>query len=248
MNQRDAEKAAAIAVVGQHEAELDAAKRRLARSEELTPKGAVPVQRLDDDRADFQKAAAAVSAAKAQVAAADAAIGAAKSQIVDAEAGVQVAKATIERIQADIDDSVLRSPQDGRVQYRVAEVGEVVAAGGRVLNLVDLDDVYMTFFLPTAAAGRVALGSDVRLVLDAAPQYVIPAKASFVADVAQFTPKTVETEEERLKLMFRVKAQVDPDLLRKYITHVKTGLPGMAYVRLDPSVDWPPELQVKLPP
>jgi HlyD family secretion protein len=248
VTQREAEKTAALAVVGQREAELDAAQRRLARSEELAPKGAVPVQRLDDDRADFQKATAAVSAAKAQVAAADAAIGASKSLVIDAEAEVEAARATIERIQADIDDSVLRSPRDGRVQYRVAQLGEVLAAGGRVLNLVDLGDVYMTFFLPTAAAGRVAVGTDVHLVLDAAPQYVIPAKASFVADVAQFTPKTVETEEERQKLMFRIKAQIDGELLRKHITQVKTGLPGMAYIRLDPSVDWPPELQVKLPP
>ncbi len=89
--------------------------------------------------------------------------------------------------------------------------GEVLAAGGRVLNLVDLGDVYMTFFLPTAEAGRVALGAEVRIVLDAAPQYVIPAKVSFVADVAQFTPKTVETAQERQKLMFRVKAQIAPD-------------------------------------
>jgi HlyD family secretion protein len=247
VTQREAEKTASVAMVGQREAELDAAQRRLARSEELAPKSAVPVQRLDDDRADFEKAKAGVSAAQAQVAAADAAIGAAKSLVVDAEAQVEVAKATTERIQADIDDSTLRSPQDGRVQYRVAEAGEVLAAGGRVLNLVDLDDVYMTFFLPTAAAGRVAYGTEVRLVLEAAPQYVIPAKASFVADVAQFTPKTVETEEERQKLMFRIKAQIDPDLLRKHIAQVKTGLPGMAYVRLDPHVDWPPELQVKLP-
>jgi HlyD family secretion protein len=247
VTQREAEKTAALAVVGQREAELDAAQRRLARSEELTPKGAVPIQRLDDDRAEVQKATAAVSAAKAQVSAADAAIDAAKSQVVDANAQVEAARATIQRIQADLDDSVLRSPRDGRVQYRVAQLGEVLAAGGRVLNLVDLSDVYMTFFLPTAAAGRVALGTDVRLVLDAAPQYVIPAKASFVASVAQFTPKTVETEEERQKLMFRIKAQIDPDLLRKHITQVKTGLPGMAYVQLDPNVAWPPELQIRLP-
>jgi HlyD family secretion protein len=248
VSQRESEKTAALAVVGQREAELDVAQRRLARSEELAPKGAVPVQRLDDDRGEFQKATATVSAAKAQVAAADAAVSASKSWVVDAEAEVEAARATIQRIQADIDDSVLRSPRDGRVQYRVAQLGEVLAAGGRVLNLIDLGDVYMTFFLPTAAAGRVAIGTDVRLVFDAAPQYVVPAKASFVADVAQFTPKTVETEEERLKLMFRIKAQIDPELLRKHITQVKTGLPGMAYVRLDPSVDWPPELQVKLPP
>ena len=84
-------------------------------------------------------------------------------------------RATVERIQADIKDSALKSPREGRVQYRVAQPGEVVGAGGRVLSLVDLSDVYMTFFLPTAVVGRVALGTEVRLVLDAAPQYVIPA-------------------------------------------------------------------------
>jgi HlyD family secretion protein len=104
----------------------------------------------------------------------------------------------------------------------------------------------MTFFLPTSQAGRVALGTEIRLVLDAAPQYVIPANASFVADVAQFTPKTVETEEERQKLMFRIKAQIPPELLRKHIQQVKTGLPGMAYVKLDPEAEWPKRLSENL--
>lgn len=132
------------------------------------------------------------------------------------------------------------------MQYRIAQPGEVLSAGGRVLNLVDLGDVYMTFFLPTAEAGRTSMGSDVRLILDAAPQYTIPAKVSFVADVAQFTPKTVETEEERQKLTFRVRAQIPQELLQKYIQYVKTGLPGMAYVRLDPQAVWPENLERNL--
>jgi HlyD family secretion protein len=247
VTQREAEKQAAEALVAQRKAELDAAQRRVARSEELAPKGAVPVSKLDDDRAAFQAAKAAVGAAEAQAAAAQAAIGRAKSDVIGAEATVEAARATIQRIQADIDDSVLRSPRDGRIQYRVAQPGEVLSPGGVVLNMVDLADVYMTFFLPTEQAGRVALGTEARLVLDAAPQYVVPAEVSFVADVAQFTPKTVETEEERQKLMFRIKVRIDADLLRKHLLQVKTGLPGMAYVRLDPRVDWPSELQTKLP-
>lgn len=247
VTQREAEKTAAVAVVAQREAELDGAQRRLARSLELAPRSAIPAQRLDDDRARFEGAKAAVSAALAQVAAADAAIGAAQSQVVGAKAAVEVTSATIERIQADLDDSILKSPRDGRVQYRVAEPGEVLPAGGRVLNLIDLGDVYMTFFLPTVEAGQVALGADTRIVLDAAPEYVIPAKVSFVADVSQFTPKTVETAQERQKLMFRIKARIAPDLLRHYVTQVKTGLPGMAYVRLDPRVPWPAKLHIKLP-
>jgi HlyD family secretion protein len=111
--------------------------------------------------------------------------------------------------------------------------------------MVDLSDVTMTFFLPEAATGRIAIGSEVHIVLDAAPQTVIPATVSFVADVAQFTPKTVETASEREKLVFRVKARIDPALLRKHVAQVKSGLPGMAYVRLDPSVPWPEKLRTR---
>lgn len=247
VTQREAEKEAAQAVVAQRQVELGAAGKRLARTTELAAKGAAPIQRLDDDRAQFQGIKAGLSAAQAKLAAADAAIGAARSQVIAARSEVEAARATNQRIQVDIDDSALRSPRDGRVQYLVAQPGEVHNAGGTVLNLVDLGDVYMTFFLPTAAAGRVALGAQVHLVLDAAPQYVIPAEISFVADVAQFTPKTVETVEERQKLMFRIKARIDPELLRKHLHQVKTGLPGMAYVRLDPQANWPLELQIRLP-
>lgn len=241
--QREAERTAAAAVVTQREAELDAAERTLKRSERLADSNTVSQQVLDNDRATERGAAATVAAAEAQLAASEAGINAAKAQVVDATAAVESARAAIESIEAEIDDATLRSPRDGRVQYRIAEPGEVLGSGGRVLNLVDLGDVYMTFFLPTAQAGRVAIGTEIRLVLDAAPQYVIPAKAIFVADVAQFTPKTVETEEERQKLVFRIKAQIAPDLLRKYIQQVKTGLPGVAYVRIDPEAEWPTALQ-----
>lgn len=197
--------------------------------------------------AQTEMARAAISAAKAQVATAEATINAANAQVAGAQLAVQASKATIARVQVDIKDSTLTSPRDGRVQFRVTEPGEVLGPGGKVLNLVDLGDVYMTFFMPETAAGRVALGSDARIVLDAAPQYVIPAKVSFVASVAQFTPKTVETATERQKLMFRVKAQIDRELLRRHITYVKTGLPGVAWVKLDPQAKWPPELTANVP-
>lgn len=245
--QRESEKAAAQAAVLQREAELNAAKRRAGRTSVLAREGGVSRQEADDDLARVQSYEAAVSAARAQVAASEAAISTARSEVLGAESAVEAAIATCERIKADIADSDLKAPRDGRVQYRVAQPGEVLAAGGRVLNLVDLSDVYMTFFLPTAAAGRVPLGCEVHLVLDAAPQYVVPAQVTFVADVAQFTPKTVETAIEREKLMFRIKAHIPPDLLRAHIMRVKTGLPGMAYVRLDPQTQWPDHLQVKVP-
>ncbi|MBS1208164.1 MAG: secretion protein HlyD family protein [Proteobacteria bacterium] len=244
---RESDRQAALAIVAQRESELDAAQRRLARSETLSHEGASSVQELDDDRARVRTAQATLGAAKAQVAAAQAAILAARTQVASARSGVTAVEATVTRIKADIDDSALTAPRAGRVQYRIVQPGEVLGAGGKVLNLIDLTDVYMSFFVPETVAGKLALGAEVHLILDAAPQYVIPAKVSFVASTAQFTPKTVETANERQKLMFRVKAQIDPALLQKHLQIVKSGLPGVAWLKLDAQAPWPAELAVKVP-
>ena len=244
LDQRQSEMRATEAVVKQ---ELNSTAKRHVRSSALSQRGAVSAQQLDDDQAAAESARAALESARAQVSAAKAAIEAARTSIIQAQTRVDAAQATERRILADIDDSELKAPRDGRIQYRVAEPGEVLAAGGRVLNMVDLSDVYMTFFLPTEQAGLLALGSEARIVLDAAPGLVVPAHISFVASVAQFTPKTVETSDERLKLMFRVKARIPPELLEQHLEYVKTGLPGMAYVRLDSQRAWPDTLTVRLP-
>jgi HlyD family secretion protein len=244
---RQSDRAVAQAVVAQRESELDAAYRRVARSDTLSREGAASIQELDDDRARVRGAQAALAAAQAQVTAAQAAIKAAQTEVVGAGFSAAATEATIARIEADIQDSELKSPRDGRVQYRIAQPGEVLAGGGKVLNLVDLGDVYMTFFLPETVVGKVAQGSEVHIVLDAAPQYVIPAQVSYVASTAQFTPKTVETASERQKLMFRVKARISHELLQKHLKLVKTGLPGVAWLKLDPQAHWPANLEVKVP-
>lgn len=240
--QAEAEHRAAAARVQQARAAAQAAAARLGRTRPLAQSNVASQQALDDATAASAEAEAAVASAEAGLAAAEAGIGAARAQVVDAQAAVEAAQAAIDAVQVSIDDTTLASPRDGRVQYRIAQEGEVVAAGGRILSLVDLEDVYMTFFLPTAEAGRLDVGAEARLVMDAAPGRVVPARISYVADVAQFTPRTVETADEREKLMFRVRAQVDPALLRKYSGFVKTGLPGMAYVRTDPAAEWPAAL------
>jgi HlyD family secretion protein len=244
--QRKSEKTAAEAVLQQHEAELEVAEKRWARSLKLVSEGATSQQTADDDWAAYKSAIAAKEVACAQIKAADAAILTAQEEVVGAESAVEAARGNVERIEADIKDSELKAPRDGRVQYLVAQQGEVVAAGSPVLTLVDLSDVYMIFFLPTAEAGRLSIGEEVRIILDAAPKHVIPANISFVSDIAQFTPKTVETTSEREKLMFRVKAQIPRELLQKYITYVKTGLTGKAYIRRDPAKKWPNSLKVNI--
>ncbi|HEY9038970.1 MAG TPA: HlyD family efflux transporter periplasmic adaptor subunit [Roseovarius sp.] len=240
--QAEAQERAADAAVDQAQAVADAAAQRYARSARLVDSNTISQQVMDDDLARDRQAKAGVASAEASKAAAQAGVSSAKAQVVDAEAAIEAAEASIDVITATIDDATLTAPRDGRIQYLIAQEGEIVGSGGRILSLVDLGDVYMTVFLPTSQAGRVQAGAEVRLVMDAAQELVIPATVSYVADVAQFTPKTVETADEREKLMFRVRARIEPELLIRHIDHVKTGLPGMAYIRLDKNAEWPESL------
>lgn len=116
-----------------------------------------------------------------------------------------------------------------------------------MLTLVDIADVYMTVFVPARDAALLSVGGEARLILDPIPQYVIPGAVTFVAAEAQFTPKSVETSDEREKLMFRVKVAIDHALLKKFEEKVKTGVRGVAYLRTRQATEWPEELALKLP-
>jgi HlyD family secretion protein len=106
----------------------------------------------------------------------------------------------------------------------------------------------MYVFLPTNVAGKLSLGADARIVLDALPGYPVKAVVSYISPNAQFTPKTVETAEERHNLTFRVKLQIpDKEKLRAYERMVKVGTPGMGYVQLDASAEWPKNLHLRPP-
>lgn len=225
--------AEAIALITQRQSDLDFARTDYDRARQLVERGHMSQQVADQRRNRFEAAEAAYVAANAQ-----------RDQV---EAAIKAADSDVERLQSILVDLVLVSPRSGRVQYRLARAGEVVSAGQRVLTILDLKDVYMTIYLPADQAGKLALGDEARTILDPLPQFVLPNTISFVATEAQFTPKSVETAEEREKLMFRVKLQADPQVLDKYHRYVKTGVRGMAFVRTDPKVPWPPELNLKLP-
>lgn len=225
--------AEAVALIAQRKSDLDFTRADYERGKYLLERGHVSQQVADLRRNKFEAAEAAYVAANAQ-----------RDQ---ADAAIKAVEADVQRLQSILVDLVLISPRSGRVQYRLARAGEVVAAGQRVLTILDLNDVYMTIYLPADQAGKLTLGDEVRTILDPVPQYVLPATISFVATEAQFTPKSVETAEERQKLMFRVKLQGDPEVLKKYHRQVKTGVRGLGFVRTDPEVPWPAELTVKLP-
>ncbi len=225
--------AEAASLIDQRSATLAAAKSDFERGEQLIKNQTITQQTFDQRRRNYEAAQASVQGATAQ-----------RDQ---ADAAIKSAQADVERIESILHDLILVSPRTGRVQYQLARNGEVVAAGGKVLTILDLQDVYMTVFLPAATAGTLEIGGEARIILDPVPQYVIPATVSFVAADAQFTPKTVETAEEREKLMFRVKLKLDAEVLKKFSRRVKTGVRGIGIVRTKVATAWPDDLQVKLP-
>ncbi|AAU93256.1 HlyD family secretion protein [Methylococcus capsulatus str. Bath] len=210
--------------VARHDLEL--ARNIFRRSSRLVEQAAVSAEKLDRDRTELSNAVARLDAAQ--------------SRIGEAEAGIDAVAAEKRRIESVIKESVLLAPREARVLYKLSEPGEVLPRGGKALTLIDLNDVYMILYLGEAEAGQAAIGGEARIVLDALPDLPLPARLVFVSPKAQFTPKQVETSSERQKLMFRLKAQVDPEFLRAHRGLVKPGMPGVAYVKLSPEASWPP--------
>lgn len=223
------QKDAVASVVARAESALTLAEKEFTRADNLSREQAVSESRRD-------QALNAKTAAEAQLAEA-------KQNLSGAMEAIDVAQAEVDRLKDLLKDTELKASKDGRVLYKLVEPGEVMAAGGRAVTLLDLTDVYMTVFLPTDVIGKIQLGSEARIVLDARPDLAIPAYISYISPEAQFTPRQVETKTEREKLTFRVKVRISPELLGKYIDKVKTGLPGVAYIKMDDSMEWPETLK-----
>jgi HlyD family secretion protein len=212
----------------QQETQRTLAQQEMDRANTLLKNGWTTQEVADQRQQALDGAIAGFNAANARVRASQHALEAA-----DHDAGFY---------RVEINDNTLFAPKPGRIQYRLTNIGEVLPAGGKVFTMLDLSYVYMDIYLPTLEAGKVKIGADARLVLDAYPDHPIPAKVSFVASQAQFTPKTVETQSERDRLMFRVRLRIDQDRLLAHADAVRSGLPGVAYVRWDPATDWPTSL------
>jgi HlyD family secretion protein len=219
----------AEANVKQQQSQTLLAQQEYDRAAYLVQKGFQTKEVLDQRQQQLDGAKAALSAANLRV--------------IAFQHALDAATHDVELYSVQISDNTLVAPREGRIQYRVANVGEVLPAGGHVVEMLDTAYVYMDIYLPTEQAGKVRFGANARIVLDAYPNVAIPAKVSFIASQAQFTPKIVETQNERDKLMFRIRVRVDPDRLRGRADIVRSGLPGVAYVLTDPATQWPPSLQ-----
>ncbi|WP_109077476.1 HlyD family secretion protein [Aggregatibacter kilianii] len=220
-------------------AEMDArrqqakvAKLELDNAAKLRRDNLISSSELERRQASYNATLAAVNTAEA-----------AKSE---AEAAVEQAQAQLEQAQSQNTDMLIKAPKAGRVEYQIAEVGNVLGAGGKVVSLLDPTDTYINVFLTANQMNQIQLGDDARIVVDGMSA-VFPAKITFVANNAQFTPKSVETTEERAKLMFKVKLQIPVETALKYKPLLKGGMTALGYVKYDPQAQWPEGLAVKLP-
>ncbi len=227
--------AVANAAIVKVKSQIELAKIEVERARKLVEERAASQRELDLRQTAVQTTTAALAEEVAR--------------LQTAEQEVKVAQANVATIQTRIDDATLKSPVRGRVLYRLAEVGEVLAAGGKALTLVNLQDVYMEIFLPSEEAARLQIGSEARITLDyTPPNRAAAGYVSFVSPEAQFTPKQVETRSERSKLMFRVKIRLPEELVTSYIQYIKTGVRGVGYVKVDQYAVWPDRLQNLLAP
>ena len=224
--------AVAKANITKQKSEIDLAGVEADRSKRLVEQGAGSQRELDVRKTKVETTKAGLSESEAMLA--------------TATENVEVARKNAATVQTRIDDATLRSPVTGRVLYRLAEPGEVLAAGGKALTLVNLDDIYMEIFLPAEQAAAVKVGAEGRVTVDYDPR-AIAGQVSFVSPEAQFTPKQVETKSEREKLMFRVKIQLPREIVGQYIERIKTGVRGVGYVKVKDSAVWPARLQNLVP-
>lgn len=164
----------------------------------------------------------------------------------EAVAAVERAKADIEAAASADEDMRILSPKLGRIEYRLVDEGNVVGEGNNVVSLLDPTDVSMNIFLSTHEVSRLKIGDEARIVLDGVSA-VFPATISFISKDAQFTPKSVETQDERANLVFKVKLKIPADVALKYRRLLKAGMRGNGFVRTDETQPWVQEWSISLP-
>lgn len=238
--------ARADAEIAAYRQQQKVAKLELDNAKQMRREDLVSASELAKRQADFERATASVKAAQAARAEAQAAVAQGQAAVAEAEAGVKQATAQADTAASADADMAIRSPLTARVEYRLVEPGTVIGAGSRVISLLDPADVSMNVFLPNATVGGLRVGDEARLVLDGIDA-VFPAQVSFIASEAQFTPKAVETADEREKLVFRVKLKVPAEVAQRYDRLLKGGMTGDGYVRRDSTQAWPLALEVRLP-
>ena len=217
----------AEAALEQAQATLKVASDDARRMRELVLSGSVtPKQREDADArltvAEAQEKAVSETLSKVRRLARP-------EEIQAAEARSAQARAAADLLAKTIADCTITAPAGGIVTHKAVEAGELVTPGSTIVTLTELDSVYVMIYVTEMEMGRVRLGDGVEVRIDAFPNKVFPGKVTYISPEAEFTPKNVQTKEDRVKLVFGVKVEIE-----NKDGFLKPGLPADALIRVAP--------------
>jgi multidrug resistance efflux pump len=215
---------AAEAALAAAKAERQAANKRLAALKALRDNPLAILSQVHQAEARYRVASQGVGVADAKLA--ELRAGPAPEEVDVAQASVAQAQAGVEALETQLDMMTLSSPMSGVVTSRSAAAGEPALAGNTLMTVSNLDEVKLTIYVPEAELGRVYLGQEVQVRVDAYPDRAFAGTVSYISQEAEFTPRNVQTEEERVNMVFAVKVRLpNPERL------LKPGMPADAYLR-----------------
>ena len=191
------------AALGRMKTDADKLARDAERAENLFKREVIPRQELDAARAGRDASAAAVREGEQRLKLLKA--GPRPDAVRQARARVDVSAAGVATAETRLSQATLAAPLAGLVLAKHAEPGEMLAAGAPVVTVAKMDEVWMRGYIPEAEVGRVAIGQRARVTADAWPGRILEGRVSFISSEAEFTPKNVQTEKERVKLVYRIK-------------------------------------------
>ena len=215
-------------------ARLEAARKAAEAAREKVAAARAEAEQAHRDMLRLRRLAAEGTAPKRDAEAAQTAWRMARDNAEAAEKEAEAAQAKLAEVQALWEDMTIRAPAAGVVVTRIANLGEVLAPGAPLYELVDMDQLYLKVYVPERDIGRVRLGLPARVYVDALPERHFTARVRYIASRAEFTPKEVQTPDERVKLVYAVKLYFDENP-----GHVLTpGIPADAVIRWRDDVPW----------
>jgi multidrug resistance efflux pump len=200
---------------------LAGAKQQVELLQHLRAKPLQLISQANAAKAAYQQAEAAVGVAEANLTAVKA--NPTAEDIAIAQAQVAEAEAALAQVKVQLDKLTLIAPRAGLIRHKLVQPGELAAPGAILLELSDIDTVDLTVYIPETLIGQVKIGQPAQVYVDAYPGEVFEGTVSFINHEAEFTPRNVQTQEERVNLVFGVKITLDnPD------HRLKPGMPADA--------------------
>jgi len=234
-----AEAALAAAKASTHQARKNAARMKTLLDKGMLEKHAAEEADLmwTVTRAEFATAMAALTQAKKSHAVSELGwmrIKTQEGELKVLEAQVVVAEAVLAEIRSVQEDLSIKAPASGIISTRIVNIGEVVAGGAPIFDIVNLDQLYLKVYIPEKEIGKVSLNSAAQIYSDAFPDKPVNATVRYIASRAEFTPKEVQTPDERVKLVYAVKLYLDANPGYR----LTPGLPADAVIRWKDGVPW----------